>query len=112
MYQTNEEIDTRMDLSVGEDLETFIKKIKNGEMNENESKLTFLLCSLDPEDRKKLDQKDLDFLYTFSVTSTVYLYRRGAPVGADVGEAEWNASESNTKFAKSECRRYTYFIDA
>ena len=31
---------------------------------------------------------------------------------ADVPEAEWKASESNMKFARSECIRGTYFIDA
>ena len=31
---------------------------------------------------------------------------------ADVPEAEWKESESNMKFARSECWRRTYFIDA
>ena len=30
MYKTKTESETRMDLSVGEDLETFIERIKNG----------------------------------------------------------------------------------
>ena len=31
---------------------------------------------------------------------------------ADVPEAEWIASESNMKFARSTCWRTTYFIEA
>ena len=35
MYKTDEESEKRMDLSVGEDLETFIGRIKNGEINKD-----------------------------------------------------------------------------
>ena len=58
MYKTNEETEERMDLSVGEDLETFIGRIKNGEINKDtipeygEHTVTFLLCLLDKEERK------------------------------------------------------------
>ena len=110
MYKTNEESEKRMDLSVGEDLETFIGRIKNGEINKDtiskdgEEKNLFLLCLLDKEERKKLEQKDYDFMETFLEH---YLRRE-----ADVPEAEWKASESNMKFARSNCWRYTYFIDA
>ena len=110
MYKTEEESETRMDLSVGEDLETFVERIKNREINKytiseyGEYKISFLLCLLDKEERKKLDQKDRDFMKTFWNTF------RGRK--ADVPEAEWNASESNLKFSKSLCNRCTYFIDA
>ena len=110
MYKTNEESEKRMDLSVGEDLETFIGRIKNGEINKDtipengEYKRLFLLCLLDKEERKKLEQKDYDFMKTFS---DGYCGRE-----ADVPEAEWKASESNMKFARSDCWRFTYFIDA
>ena len=33
MYKTNEKSQEREDLSIGEDLETFIENIKNGKMN-------------------------------------------------------------------------------
>ena len=107
-YKTNEDSEKRMDLSVGEDLESFIEKIKNGKINKNtirdgDRSRTFLLCLLDNDERKKLEQKDYDFMKTF--------YEHGLR-GADVPEAEWKASESNMKFAKSYCRRATYFIDA
>ena len=107
MYQTKEESETRMDLSVGEDLETFIERIKNGEINKDtiseygEWKDLFLLCLLDKEERKKLEQKDEDFMETFLLGRE-----------ADVPEAEWNASESNLKFSKSFGSRETYFIDS
>ena len=109
MYKTKEESEERMDLSVGEDLETFIERIKNGEINKDtipedgEWEWTFLLCLLDEEERKKLEQKDEDFMETF--------YEHIWEKEADVPEAEWEASESNMKFTRSECRRYTYIID-
>ena len=95
-YETEEESETRKDLSVGEDLETFIERIKNGEINKDtipedgEEKDLFLLCLLNKEERKKLEQKDEDFMKTFNWN------RIGKE--ADVSEAEWKASESNLKF--------------
>ena len=109
MYKTEEESETRIDLSVGEDLESLIKRIKNGEINKDtipedgERNQAFLLCLLDKEERKKLEQKDFDFMETF--------YRNSSGE-ADVPEAEWKASESNLKFSYSYCGRETYFIDA
>ena len=106
MYKTEEEIETRMDLSVGEDLETFIERIKNGEINKDtipergDYKRSFLLCLLDKEERTKLEGKDKDFMKTF-------VKRRKA----DVPEAEWNTSDSNLKFSFSISDRETYFID-
>ena len=57
----------RDDLSVGEDLETFIKRIKNGGITKEtlpggkEEKELHLLCLLDKEERRKLDTKDRKF---------------------------------------------------
>ena len=107
MYKTKEENETRMDLSVGEDLETFIERIKNRKIYKDtipefgNYKGSFLLCLLDKEERKKLDQKDEDVMKTFN-------YREAA----DVPEADWKASESNLKFSASHGCRITYFIDA
>ena len=120
LYKANEESESRLDLSAGEDLESFIANIKNGEINSDtipkfgdrrppwvwphfRSK-TFLLCLIDKEERKKLEQEDEDFMKTFQEG---YFGR-----GADVPEAEWKRSESNMKFAKSASFRETYFIDA
>ena len=106
MYKTNKESEKRRDLSIGEDLETLIGKIKNGEINSDtilkngDYKSSFLLCLLDKEERKKLEEKDDAFMYTFTWDEL-----------ADVPEAEWKASESNLKFARYECYRHTYFID-
>ena len=50
MYKTEDESETRMDLSVGEYLEFFIERMKNGKINKNtipeggEYKSSFLLC--------------------------------------------------------------------
>jgi len=71
LYQTNEESDKRMDLSVGEDLESFIERIKTGKINKEtipvkgDFSKTFLLCLLVKEKRKKLEQKDEEFMKTF-----------------------------------------------
>ena len=107
MYKTNEESEKRKDLSVGEDLEAFIENIQNGEINRCEDfNITFLLCLLDKEERKKLERKDEDFMETF------FDHSYGGLKEVDVPEAEWIASESNMKFARSRCLRKTYFIDA
>ena len=108
LYKSNEESEKRMDLSVVEDLETFIQYIKAGLINDyrlpnGDRSRTFLLCLLDEDQRKKLEQKDYDFMETF------FLNYKGE---ADVLEAEWKASESNMKFTKSDCLRETYFINA
>ena len=113
MYKTNEDSERRKDLSVGEDLETFIANIKNGEINRchrrcEDFNITFLLCLLDKEEREKLERKDADFMKTFFDHS----YGGLKEVPIDVPEAEWKASESNMKFARSRCLRKTYFIDA
>ena len=107
MYKTNEKTEERMDLSVGEDLETFIEKIKNGEVSkstipdEGDYEGTFLLNLLDKEERKKLEHKDGAFMKLFD------FHKIGE---VDVPEAEWKSSESNSKFARSYCSRRTYFI--
>ena len=100
MYKTNEESEKREDLSVGEDLETFIGNIKMGKFPIREDyHPSFLLCLLDTAKRRKLEEKDEDFMETFY-----------DDVEADVPDAEWKESESNMKFAKFSCRRRTYFI--
>ena len=100
----NEERD---DLSVGEDLESFYSRIKNGEMTKEriseggEHKFSKLLCLLDEEERGKLERKDKDFLRTFAYN---YL--------ADVLPNEWKNTEfEHLKFSKSLADRRTAFID-
>ena len=92
----------RNDLSLGEDLETFIERIKFGEISRNykqrENKHSHLLCLLDKKQRKKLDKKDKDFLDTFEDGDN-----------ADVPKAEWTKTEfKHLKFSKSMCYRETY----
>ena len=104
-----EDNDKRKDLSVGEDLETLIRKIKNHKMNKDsipfdgDFKESFLLCLLDKEERKKLEVKEEAFMETF------YLHDVGK---VDVREKDWKQSVSNSKFSKSNCRRLTFFIEA
>ena len=111
LYKTNEESEERTDLSVGEDLETFIGNIKTDKINRNwfptgeDHQKTFLLCLLDKNERSKLEQKDEAFMRTFN---NKYLIINPS---ADVPEAEWKASESNMKFSWSSCYRDTFIID-
>ena len=114
---TNEEgeiktdnLEERDDLSVGEDLETYIRRIKNGEITketipggerDGERKRSHLFCLLDKEERRKLDTKDQQFFETFLQTEL-----------ADVPEEEWKKTEfKHLKFSRSFAERRTYFID-
>ena len=97
-------------ISVGDDLETFLGEVKDGKLNNHtipeigDICNTFLLCLLDKEERKKLEQRDETFMETFEWDML------GGE--ADVPEAEWKASASDMKFSKSLCWRATYFIEA
>ena len=97
----------RDDYSVGEDLDTLLRKIKNGEMTketipkDGEVKWSHLLCLLDRKERITLDKKDKDFLETF-------LHRNYA----DVPDGEWKQTEfKHLKFSRSIAGRQTHFID-
>lgn len=88
--------------SVGDDLEAFINRIKNGTISEiGEWSNLNLLCLLDKNERRKLDVKDEAFLKTFQ--------RRNY---ADVPQEEWIKTEyKHLKFSRSEAYRETNFID-
>ena len=72
MYEKIEDNCKRKDLSIGEDLETLMSRIKNHKMNKDsipfdgDFKESFLLCLLDNEERKNLEQKNEAFLQTFN----------------------------------------------
>ena len=100
----------RDDLSVGEDLETLIRRIKNREITKEknpygDTKQSHLLCLLDKEKRRLLDRKDESFLNTF--------FARAKGHRADVDEEEWKKSEyKHLKFSRSVARRQTTFVEA
>ena len=106
-YQVDKDIDERDDLSIGEDLESFIRRIKLGEINKQtipkygERKKSFKFSLLNEDEKRKLEIKDEDFMMTF-------LYEDEA----DVPDAEMKMSESKLKFARSYCYRITYLINA
>ena len=107
----------RDDLSVGEDIETLIEKMKNGEITKatvstepfiekGNYKESHLLCLLDKDERRKMDTKDENFRRTFDEhfdeTSSY----------ADVPDEEWQKTEfKNLKYSKSTSSRHTQFID-
>ena len=97
----------RDDYSVGEDLDTLLRKIKNGEVTketipeDGEVKWSHLLCLLDKEERRSLDSKDKNFLETFLHGNY-----------ADVPDVEWKQTEfKHLKFSRSLAGRQTHFID-
>ena len=67
------ENEERNDYSVGEDLERFIQRIKNGEIIEKDHKVSYLLRLLDKEERRKLDRNDAAFYDTFLCSHIVPL---------------------------------------
>ena len=105
--EAQDDTEERDDLSVGEDLETFIEQIKNGDISKEptfrleEGKDTFLLCLLDKKERRKLFNKDQDFLRTFEEPRP------------DVPDEEWKKSKyKHLKFSQSIAFRKTFFVDA
>ena len=101
-YKINEDIEERGDLSLGDDLETFVTNIKHGRLAKAcsfEDNKKFLIRLLNGNERRRLDQKDKKFVETFEYND------------ADVPKAEWEASESNLKFSISRCFRITHFIE-
>lgn len=107
-YQANKESESRDDLSVGEDLETYIKRILSGDMTREmipesgETKGNLLICLLDKKERWKLDRKDEEFLNSFWDDECKEV---------DIPLEEWNKSESNLKFSSSVSWRATYLIE-
>ena len=94
--------------TLGDDLEAFISRIKNGEITKSsiplngETKTFSLHCLLDKDERRKVDTKDEGFLYTFC-------HRRWA----DVLYIEFMETEHpNLKYSKSAGFRKTFIFDA
>ena len=100
----------RDDFSVGEDLETFIGRIKDGEIIEADYKESYLFRLLDRVERRKLDIKDAAFYHTFSgchMFGSFYTTLENV----DVPEAEWQKTEfKHLKFSRSKSSRVTYLI--
>ena len=105
-YCVDDQIDDRNDLSVGEDLESFLERIKNGVICKetlpvnDEYKESFNLCLLKPEEMVKLQQQNETFIKTFSRTNP------------DIPKALMAESESKKKFSKTFCWRKTCFTKA
>ena len=95
------------DYSLGDDLETFINRIKNEEITNatipvnGETKQFHLIRLLDKEERRKIERKDKDFMKTFARSL------------ADVPDEEWKKSEyKHLKYSKSNAARVTFIFDA
>ena len=98
--------DRRDDLSVGEDLETYIRRIKNGEvttetiLENGEIKRSHLICLLQGKKRRKLNMGNKDFLKTFLHPDP------------DVPKEEWTKTEyKHLKFSSSFASRVTFFVE-
>ena len=105
LYENGGEIDGgRTKLSLGDDLEDFLNRIKNNEIHDHELGQednwinTFHLSMLSPEQKRKLAISDNDYLKTFHNHDP------------DIPKTEMAKSESKSKYAFSLCRRATYNI--
>ena len=104
LYKTDEDVDERDDLSIGEDLESLIERIKSGEIGKglvpvnDEYKESFNLKLLTPEEMTKLQQKDESFMKTFSEKDP------------DIPKETMDKSDSKKKFSSSTCWRKTCFM--
>lgn len=90
--------------SMGDDLELFIRRIKNEKftketITDDEQVKSYLFCSLVKEERRKLETKDKNYFRTFS------------DMNPDVPEKEWKETEfKNRKFSRSVAYRRTFFV--
>ena len=105
LYEKGGQIDgTKMELSLGDDLEDFLNRIKNNEIHDHElgpgDNLinTFHLSLLSSGQKRKLAINDDDYRKTFHNHDP------------DVPKKEMAKSESKSKYAFSLCRRGTYII--
>ena len=104
-YKINVDTDQREDLSIGEDLESLIGRIKSGQICKNanldssldEYKESFNLCLLTPDENAKL-KTDKMYINTYSQDDP------------DIPEAIMNMCDSKKKFSKTYCWRKTYFL--
>ena len=96
--------DERKKGSSGDDLELFIRRIKNEKftketITDDEQVKSYLFCSLVKEERRKLETKDKNYFRTFS------------DMNPDVPEKEWKETEfKNRKFSRSVAYRRTFFV--
>ena len=105
LYSVNEDVNRPNPPSIGDDLESFLGRIKSGQIcsdispYDKEYQWSFNSCLLTPEEMVKLQQKDETFLKTFSIPDP------------DIPKAKMDESESTKKFSKSFCWRKTYFMN-
>ena len=109
-------------ISVGDDIEDFVKRAIANEINNNELGLrvyggsmgigSFHLALLTHQEKNRLEMNDKDYTKTYQP----WLYsgsRLKSPIpnrAVDVPKAEMDASESKQKYALSRCTRRTYPI--
>ena len=103
-YKVDEDVDRRDDVSIGEDLESLLERIKSGEFCNSlvpvndEYKESFNIQLLTPEEMVKLEQKDKTFMETFACNNP------------DVPKEKMDESDSKKKFSYSSCWRKTSFM--
>ena len=100
-----EETNQRINLSIGEDLESFLERIRNGVSlipEYDEYKESFDICLLRPEEIIKLEQKDKSFMNTF--------INWGEKVTIQSKAERLDRKKSEKRFSKKLCWRKTLFI--
>ena len=87
--------------SVQEDLESFFHKLKIGK-EEREDIATYFLPKLTNEEMQLVEMKDQDHLQEY------VWHFIGRPV--DVDAEEFEESESDSKYVRAKCVRYTFLL--
>ena len=91
------------DITVGDDLESFIERIQRGEFTESEpdisSNISIQFKLLNDTEERKLENEEQEFLRSFQFASP------------DISRADMLESKSKLKFAKFVCYRKTYPLD-
>ena len=90
--------DAQFKLSVNDDLELLLEKMRLGDESETKNN-TYFLPKLTTKEMKLVERKDIGYLKTFWHTVP------------DVPKAEMLLSESNSKFVYSRCWRETFTIE-
>ena len=100
-----EETNPRINLSIGEDLESFLERIRNDVSSipeYDEYKRSFDICLLRPEEIIKLEQKDKTFMNTFANWGEKWIIQNKTE--------QMDRKKSEKRFSKKLCWRKSLFM--
>ena len=100
-YCTGKEAETN---SINDDLELLFEDLRHGK-EPDEAVQTYFLPKLTDKELELVDRKNSVYL------RTLWSYNHSRFEDPDVEDAEMKASESDSKFVRGKCYRYTYRIE-